>query len=205
MTNQQLSAGSTSSSLLRLVRRQDQDAWRRLSDIYGPVIYKWCRRAGLQAADAGDVTQEVFRAVMSGIASLRHEQPTDSFRGWLWGITRYKIQDVLRSPGRELTRGGGDTAHDVVQNLPDTYGAALADLSDPPNDRDERVGVIQRTLDQLRPSFDDHIWKAFWQLTLGERTAAEIGAELGMTAEAVRQAKFRVLKRLRRELDGLLD
>jgi RNA polymerase sigma-70 factor (ECF subfamily) len=97
MTNYHLSAPSTSSSLLRRVREHDQDAWRRLSDLYGPVIYNWCRRAGLQPADASDATQDVFRGVMTGIAQLRHGQPGDSFRGWLSAITRYKVQDHFRS------------------------------------------------------------------------------------------------------------
>jgi DNA-directed RNA polymerase specialized sigma24 family protein len=35
--------------------------------------------------------------------------------------------------------------------------------------------------------------------------AAEVGVELGMAKGAVRQAKYRVLRRLREELDGLPD
>jgi len=205
MTNYQLSVGSTSSSLLRRVRELDQDAWQRLSDLYGPVIYKWCRGAGLQPADASDATQEVFRGVMTGIAQLRHGKPGDSFRGWLWAITRYKIQDHFRLQDREPRPAGGDDAHELLQKMPAPGVYLPPDLADPPDDPDERAGVIQRTLDYLRPSFEEHVWQAFWQMTLGERAAAEIGTELGMTPEAVRQAKFRVLKRLREELKGLLD
>jgi DNA-directed RNA polymerase specialized sigma24 family protein len=35
--------------------------------------------------------------------------------------------------------------------------------------------------------------------------AVEVACELGMTAGAVRQAKYRILRRLRQETDGLLD
>lgn len=37
------------------------------------------------------------------------------------------------------------------------------------------------------------------------RSAADVAAELKLTPGAVRAAKFRVLTRLRTELDGLLD
>jgi hypothetical protein len=51
---------SISSSLLLRARAHDPEAWRRLVRVYGPLIYSWCRRAGLQAADAADVDQEVY-------------------------------------------------------------------------------------------------------------------------------------------------
>jgi RNA polymerase sigma-70 factor (ECF subfamily) len=142
---------------------------------------------------------------MSGIAQLRHGQPGDSFRGWLWAITRYKIQDHFRLQGREPKPAGGEDGHDRLQKIPDPAAFEISDLTGPPPDAGERAGIVQRALEQLRPSFEGHIWQAFWQMTQGERTATEIGAELGMSPEAVRQAKFRVLKRLREELEGLLD
>jgi DNA-directed RNA polymerase specialized sigma24 family protein len=37
------------------------------------------------------------------------------------------------------------------------------------------------------------------------KSAVRAAAELGLTAGAVRVARFRVLARLRQELDGLLD
>ncbi len=61
----------------------DPEAWCRLVHLYGPVIYVWSQRAGLQSHDASDVTQEVLHAVSSNIARFRRERPSDSFRGWL--------------------------------------------------------------------------------------------------------------------------
>ncbi|MCU0875352.1 MAG: transcriptional regulator KorA [Pirellulaceae bacterium] len=57
----------------------------------------------------------------------------------------------------------------------------------------------------IRAEFEDRIWAAFWNDTVDGRTAAEIAADLGMSKEAVWQAKYRVLRRLRAELAGLLD
>ena len=50
----------------------DADAWRQFLRLYGPVVYGWCRHAGLQPADATDVGQEVF------VAAYGHgEEETD--------------------------------------------------------------------------------------------------------------------------------
>ena len=59
--------GSVSRTLLERLRRRDPEAWQRLCDVYGPLVYKWCRRAGVGAEDAADVFQEVFLGVAGGI------------------------------------------------------------------------------------------------------------------------------------------
>ena len=42
-------------------------------------------------------------------------------------------------------------------------------------------------------------------MTVDGQTAANVGQELGLAANAVHQAKFRVLSRLRTEMAGLVD
>jgi hypothetical protein len=49
--NADLPEDGTSSSLLADVRNGDAAAWIRLGRWIGPLILKWCRRAGLQPAD----------------------------------------------------------------------------------------------------------------------------------------------------------
>src|SRR3954468_20516933 len=89
--------GSTATSLIAGVQSRDPEAWRQLAALYGPLIYGWARRAGLPAEDAADVTQEVFRAVVTAAPQLRHGRPGDTFRGWLWTVTRNKLHDFWRT------------------------------------------------------------------------------------------------------------
>ena len=56
-------SAATSLTLLARVKANDAQAWQRLSDIYGPFVYHWCRKSGFQAADAADIVQEVFYSV----------------------------------------------------------------------------------------------------------------------------------------------
>jgi RNA polymerase sigma-70 factor, ECF subfamily len=189
--------GSTSSSLLRRVKDHDPESWRRLVRLYGPLVFLWCRRSGLAREDAADVVQEVWTAVATHIAEFRRDRPADSFRGWLWTITRNKARDRLRDP--EPSPGGGTTLQRAMAQIPD----------DPPDSvelapSDKQI-LMRQALELIRPEFEQRTWLAFWRAAVDECPAAEVAAELEITAGAVRQAKYRVLRRLREEMDSLLE
>jgi hypothetical protein len=42
---------STSTSLLNRVKHQDPEAWTRLVELYGPMVYRWC--SGARSGDTG--------------------------------------------------------------------------------------------------------------------------------------------------------
>jgi RNA polymerase sigma-70 factor, ECF subfamily len=70
---------------------------------------------------------------------------------------------------------------------------------------DYRRHLTERAMALMRAEFQPTTWQAFWECVVTGRSAAETGALLGLRPGAVRAAKFRVLCRLRQELDGLLD
>ena len=190
---------SISSTLLQRVRAEHPDAWQRLTKIYGPEVYRWVRIAGLQASDAVDVVQEVFLAVASNIGGFRRDGPGDSFRGWLWAITRNKVRDHFRRRASEPEAIGGTDAQKLLAQIPDSSPAEPEDSL-----RDGVTQVAHRVLELVRVEFEDRTWQAFLQATCTPQSAAEIAEDLGMTKKAVRQAKYRVLQRIRGELDGML-
>ena len=191
----------TSTSLLERVKAQRPDAWRRFVKLYGPPVYVWSRHCGLQPQDAADVVQEVFLAVATHVTGFRRDRPGDSFRGWLWAITKNKIRDHFRrQQGQALAQGGTD-AQERLAELPDRLDERLSTDTD----AGRAGGLEHRALDLIRASFEDRTWNAFWQATVHGRTAAQIAAETGMNRHAVRQAKYRVLRRLRQEIEGLWE
>lgn len=187
---------SISSSLLDGLRCQSPDAWRRLVDLLGPVVYQWCDARGLQPTDAADVTQEVFQRVMASVRQFRRDRPGDTFRGWLWRITRNKIQDHYRQRKRLPRAFGGSDIQQLFQGLADPNG-------DEPSRSDTDCLIVRRALKAVRNDFSERAWEAFRRMVIDGQSSADIAADLGMTQEAVRRAKFRVLRRLREELDGL--
>ena len=71
---------STSISLIDQAKAGDKAAWNSLTELYGPLVYRWARQAGLQDSDAVDVMQNVFRDVVSGLGNFHKQKPEDSFR-----------------------------------------------------------------------------------------------------------------------------
>ena len=188
---------STDLSLLRRIRGNDAEAWQRIVHLYEPLVYAWCRRMGLVEATAADVSQEVFQAVANGIERFRREGSRDSFRGWLYGITRNKARDVWRQQVASPDGIGGSSVQQMLQGVPDHYDALSADGTS------EFHEVLQRAMDLVRVEFTEQSWQAFWQVTIDQRKAADVAADLGISPGAVYVAKSRILKRLRTELEGL--
>jgi RNA polymerase sigma-70 factor, ECF subfamily len=191
--------GSISSTLLERVKARRPEAWERLVDLYGPVVYRWCRQSGVAAEDSADVVQEVFLAVAAHIADFRRNGPGDRFDAWLGTITRNKIRDLFRRRRGRLSAQGGTDAQTRFLDLPEPSGTSL---SSSPADADGLLS--RRALDLVRAEFENRTWEAFWRTAVEGQSPGDVAAELGMTVPAVYKAKSRVLRRLRQELGGLL-
>lgn len=191
----------TSLSMLELVQSQDPRAWQRLVHLYSPLIFSWGRRTGLSEEDAADVLQEVWRSVAANIERFEKTSDRGSFRGWLWTITRNKLRDHFRGrQGKPLAAGGTD-AHERLQEIPDEE--PMIDASSAHGDAP--ADFLKRALNLVEGDFEKHTWQAFWRTTVDGHSAAAVAAELGISVDSVYQAKSRVLRRLRDELQGLVD
>jgi RNA polymerase sigma-70 factor (ECF subfamily) len=150
----------------------------------------------LQAADAADVGQEVFQTVARKVGDFHRDRPGDSFRGWLWTITRNKVHDFHRA--RLPDQAAGDP--DALERL---TAAQPADEDGRPEA--EAKLLYRQALDLLRQEFQEATWRAFWRVVVDGQRPAAVAAELGLTANAVYLAKSRVLRRVRQEYADLLD
>lgn len=199
------SAGqSLHTSLLLRLQANENDAWRRLDHLYGPVVFAWCRGAGLQADDAEDVRQEVFRSVAGAIGKFRREEAGDSFRGWLWRIVQNKLRDFLRRQRRQPQAAGGSTFQQQLQEIPLSEMGGEGSVVPNPS-VEETDGVFRRAVELVRSEFAERTWQAFWRVVIDGQSPADVAAELGISAGAVYVAKSRVLRRCRTEFQDLMD
>jgi RNA polymerase sigma-70 factor (ECF subfamily) len=153
----------------------------------------------VRGPDADDVAQEVFAGAAQGLDHFRRDQPGDTFTGWLRGITRNLILlHFRRNHGRVQAEGGSD-AWQQMQNIPDP----LAETD--PDEVGEMSQVYRRALEQIRVDFEDGTWQAFWQTAIEGRSPDAAAGALGITPAAIRQAKSRVLRRLKEEMGELLS
>jgi RNA polymerase sigma-70 factor (ECF subfamily) len=185
---------TTSISLLeRLSQPGDGEAWERFVRIYAPLIFAWARGVGLPAGDAEDLVQDVLSILVEQLPDFRYD-PDKSFRGWLRTITTNRCRDHFRR--RVMRPRTTSTGH---------VDSQVSDGADAMAEAEYRRHLAGRALDVMRSEFEPSTWKACFECVVNDRPPREVAAELGISVNAVYVAKSRVLRRLRRELDGLWD
>jgi len=185
----------TSTTLLAGVRAHDEAAWRRMVDLYGPLVYYWCRQGGASDEDAKDLVQQVFAKVFTGLDGFRKDRPGATFRGWLRTVTRNAMCDHARAPQNRVTATGGTEAWERMQSLRDP-ALAESELSQ----AEELSDLVTRALELIRNEFPPRAMTAFQLTVMQGLSSAEAAQQLHATPEAVRKAKSRILRRLREEL-----
>ena len=195
----------TSTDLLRQAKANSQTAWQQLVTRYSRRIYRWCRRSGLQPTDAADVTQEVLHAVARKLGDFHRDRPGDTFRGWLRRITSNKVNDHYRKQNKTTDKASGGVNQVEFLAAPQepsgTWNTSLvtSDASIVSSFKSQR---IQTVIKSVRANVSDRDWKLFWRIAIDGQPAADAAKELGITANAARLVKMRVLKRLK---NGLAD
>lgn len=192
---------TTSIGLLQRLKHARPDAleWRRLRDIYSPMIRQWLSRLPDLHQEVEDLTQEVLVVLFRELPSFERRRD-GSFRAWVRQITVNRMRGFWKARRQQpLAMGGPDTEQLLTQ------------LADPTSDlarqwdQDHDKHVFDKLLAVVEGDFEASTWQAFTHFALEGRPAAQVAGELGVTESAVVQSKFRVLKRLREEAGELLD
>jgi RNA polymerase sigma-70 factor (ECF subfamily) len=170
----------------------DATSWRRLVDLYTPLIRRWLRRA-VAGADEDDLVQEVLGAVLRAMPTFVHSGRPGSFRRWLRTTTAHTIASFWRGRREQGPPIDWERLEDSESELSRAW------------DREHDEFVARRLLDLMEPEFSATSWAAFRRQVLDGRSAADVATELGMSINAVLLAKSRVLARLRKEGRGLID
>ncbi|MCI0378069.1 MAG: sigma-70 family RNA polymerase sigma factor [Gemmataceae bacterium] len=188
------------SLLARLCDHRDDESWAQFVAIYGPLVYGFARKQGLQDADAADLTQEALRQVARSMRGFSYDPARGTFRGWLFTVVRHlltKFGKRLHAPGQ----GTGDT--EALHRLEQIADSAeeMSALWDAEHERQ----LYAWAADQVRREVQDSTWQAFHATAVLGQAPAQVAQNLGMTLAAVYLAKNRVMVRLKarvRELDA---
>jgi RNA polymerase sigma-70 factor (ECF subfamily) len=190
----------TSLSLLQRLQHAKPEAsdWQRLDDIYHPYIRAWVLRFGIDEAEADDLTQEVFLVLSQDLPSFEPLR-NGSFRAWLRQIVLNQVRN-FRKARKKRPQAGRDGVEQLLSQLENPH----SDLSRKWDHEHDRH-VAQKLMALIKPDFEAKTWEAFVRCFLDGRPAKQVAEELVISEGAVAQAKYRILKRLREEADGLVD
>jgi RNA polymerase sigma factor (sigma-70 family) len=191
----------TSQSLLDRLKQPQPDAadWRRLHDLYQPLIRQWLARISGLGDEADDLAQEVLVVVVRELPKFERRRE-GSFRAWLRQIMVNRVRTFRKLQQRRPRTGLDSDGEDFLARLEDP----ASDLSRQ-WDREHDRHVFQKLLDTVRGDFEQATWEAFQRFAVEGRPAAQVAKELGVSENAVLQAKSHILKRLRAEAGDFLD
>lgn len=167
--------------------------------LYTPLVYEWCRKAGLSATDSADVGQEVYKSVVDRIGEFVHSGRVGAFRAWLKTITRSRIADHFRRQIAAMRASGGSAALQQLREVP-----APDEIETDSSIAQEESQLLARALELIRVDFKETTWQAFWSVVVQGRPPADVAEELGITLNAVYLAKARVARRLKSEFKGII-
>jgi len=161
--------------------KRDRCAFAPLYARYFDPVYRYCYRRLGDPEAAADATSQVFTRALGALPSCDDRR----FRSWLFAIAHNVLMDQFR-------RDRCDQPLEAATNVPDSAPSPeeIAVTS-------EEQGMLAWLLAQLLPN-QRHIL----ELRLAGLTSKEIAAALGRTPNAVDQAQFRALNRLRTLLNA---
>jgi RNA polymerase sigma factor (sigma-70 family) len=190
----------TSTSLLdQLCGRPDESSWRRLDELYRPLILRWLRRDPALGEEAEDLVQDILTVVCRELPGFKRQQ-TGSFRKWLRTITAFRVKGFHRARRSRPAALGMASDEGPLVELADDHSELARRW-----DQEHNEHVVARLLEMMADEFNSVHLRAFRRVVLDEVKPATTAAELGVSVNVVLLARSRILARLREVARGLLE
>ena len=183
------------SLLVRIRDHGDESSWLRFIEIYGPLVYAFLRKRGLQDADAADLTQDVMASVAAAIKSFNYERKLGTFRGWLFTVVQNRLRNYWRRQAQRLGGTGDTQAHQDLLEHPDPVNGEVDQW-----DLEHERHLFRYAAKQVRCDVRESTWQAFWRTAVEGQPSDQAADHLGMTVAAVHLAKGRVLARIKEQI-----
>ena len=178
-------------------KQGDPEAFRVLVDLHGRKLFRLAFRMTGREDLADDVVQEAF---LKAYRSLHRFDGRSRFSTWLHRIGANCAVDLLRrQKGREISlsdspvEGSGQVASSPLAAEPPSQA--------PGPERLALSGEIERRLGEALDSLTPVERAAFVLRHFENQSIAEIGRTLGSRTSATKQAVFRAVRKLRRQLE----
>ncbi len=175
-------------------------AWRTFFALYGPIVHRYARHAGLRSQDADEVLSNVMgafvRLIQGGEFKVDHTR--GRFRDYFKTVTNNQILEQ-----RKRLFQAARAASEAVRAEPQCdEPAAWEEL--------ERGEVLRVSLDRLYalPSVRVRDRRVFERYVLNGEPPKKVAADLGLSVDRVYAIKHEMLQRFRivwRELNRIMD
>lgn len=179
----------TSTTVFELCRKNDPEAWDRLTKLYKKLIQFWLKEFGVPAKDADAVCQNVLTEMSTQFRRFR-KGATGKFRTWLRTITYSCAMDYSAKNPRKAK--AADSKPVDVQNISRAQN------------KKEKSLLYRYFVAFFKNKVAPKHLQAFELVTVKGMTSRAAAEALEMTGDNVRQIKCRLEKRIFAEWEGLL-
>jgi RNA polymerase sigma-70 factor (ECF subfamily) len=166
--------------------KTDVRAFTPLYKMYVRPIYRYLYSRTRRRTDAEDLTSQVF---LEAIQSLPRYQHRGYFQAWLFSIAQHRVLNFYnRLPAVEEI----DDTCEIQSNVENPLNALA---------KDDEIRELQQQFSALSPDEQEVLRLRF----VAELTYAEIGKVLGRSEDAVKKQTYRILERLKSQLENEND
>lgn len=182
--------GNTEQDAIRRILAGDRDAFRVLMDRHLPVVLRMTYRVTGNAVDAEEAAQEAFLLAYKNLSSFREQS---AFGTWAYRIAMNCSLNLVERRSRDLSwdalpiESGTPTENFAVSPRPSPEAAVL---------QSEAVRRREHAMLTLTPMERT----AFILRHMEDQPIQVIAEALGVPANSAKQAIFRAVAKLRREL-----
>jgi RNA polymerase sigma-70 factor (ECF subfamily) len=160
---------------------QEKKDYAALYQAYIRSVYRYLFSRVRNVKDAEDLTAQVFLEALEGLPSFRYGY----FPSWLFGIARRKTADYFRKRWPEVT----------IEDVDDFPGSARDPLRDVIQSED--ILRLGEQINQLKEADKELLRLRF----VAELSFPQIGSVLDKNPEAVKKQVYRLLDRLKNQLE----
>ena len=161
--------------------RQDPRKFGDLYLMYAQPIFRYLYSRMGNIPEAEDATAQTFLAALERLPKYRHD---GYFASWLFSIARNKAMDYFRKRSKEASLDAAENIHADVNLLQEVI-------------RTERTVALSNLIRALPENEQEMIRLRY----IAELSFAEIGHLLGQKEDTVKKSLYRLLARLKGQLE----
>lgn len=197
MTYRHFNNESTRSSVLKAVADTgNEKAWRRLFDLYAGFVFSIARSKGLNDADADDIVQAVFADLARNLPSFKYDREKGRFRAYLSALTRWRINDRLRSGKRDV-----ELKASFMEDAKALMSAADEDFEE----REWQSAALEEALRRIKPGVQSAHYAAFVASAVEGQDTETVARLHGISIDNLYQIRKRLTAKLREAVKQVLE
>ena len=168
--------------------------WQDFYDRYFPIIMGFARRTGARDEEAEDVAHEVMTNFFRASSRFEYDPKAGRFRGYLKAATLNTLRGRWRKQ-RDMVDVDAGTDLPIEDRVD----------ADELWDREWTRSLITRALTAIKGGGNqsEQSWEAFELYGRRGVPIDEVSDRLGMSPEAIRQAKSRISRQVRNEIERI--